>query len=96
MDDFTASVSGSGNITLLTGTANHLTLPISGSGDIKGFGLIAESAKVAISGSGKTALYGTRQLDMAISGSGDAYLKRSGQNKQPHFGQPQTDQAIKA
>lgn len=70
LDQLMASISGSGNISLI-GNATNVETSISGSGDIRLY-TQASNVKSKISGSGDTYLRGTTQsLDAKISGSGN-------------------------
>lgn len=76
-DNFEATTSGSGNITLEDGASKHFSSKISGSGDIKAFGFTSEQATINIAGSGNTSVTATDKLEVKISGSGNVYYKGS-------------------
>lgn len=64
------SVSGSGDISA-EGNCNEMSLRIAGSGDFRGKTFKAEIAKISIAGSGDAEVFASKELDVAISGSGD-------------------------
>ncbi len=68
--DFTAEISGSGDITL-KGKADFARFDIKGSGDIKGEGLKAKDGRAYIAGSGDISMAVTGELEAEIKGSGD-------------------------
>lgn len=70
MDNISASVDGSGDITMV-GSANNLNLSISGSGNIDFAGVKALSANCDIDGSGDIAVNVSNSLSATINGSGD-------------------------
>lgn len=72
-DPVTAAISGSGNISIESGTAPGFTIHISGSGDVKSSGLVAEDVNIEISGSGDAEVHATQSLKARISGSGTVY-----------------------
>lgn len=76
-DNFEASTSGSGDITLEDGASRHFSSRISGSGNIKAFGFTSEQATINIGGSGNTSVTATDKLEVKISGSGNVYYKGS-------------------
>lgn len=76
------SVQGSGDISA-SGRCSTLDLRISGSGDFSGRDLTAEKAVVKIAGSGDVKIYAEKELEAAISGSGDIrYWGKPAINKQ--------------
>lgn len=76
-DNFIASISGSGNISLENGLANNYTIHISGSGSIKSFGLLAQKADVSIEGSGDAEVNVAQHLKVSIKGSGNVMYQGS-------------------
>lgn len=77
-DNFTASVSGSGNIAIANGAATNYQIKISGSGNVKSFGFTAQNAIVSIDGSGNAELSVVLSLKATINGSGNVYYKGNG------------------
>lgn len=69
-----ASISGSGTISL-SGTALLADFYMSGSGKINGFDFTSEKAKLVLSGSGNMYCGVEKELDAAVSGSGNIYYK---------------------
>ena len=55
-DDFTASISGSGNIILEEGATTNYQINISGSGSVKSFDMVSQQAVATIAGSGNAEL----------------------------------------
>ncbi len=72
-DKLTATISGSGNITALAGTAKSENLKISGSGSIHLHAVQADKATADISGSGDIKVKASQTLTANISGSGSVY-----------------------
>lgn len=70
-----AKISGSGDISILNGTAPALETEISGSGSMDLLGLQSANATVKITGSGDTKVNVSEQLNVKITGSGDVYYK---------------------
>jgi hypothetical protein len=64
------SLSGSGNISA-EGSCREMNLRIAGSGDFRGKTFESMIAKVSISGSGDAEVFASKELDAAVSGSGD-------------------------
>lgn len=75
VDQFNASINGSGTIKMDSAKASHSNISISGSGDVKCFPLLSENVKINISGSGNVETHVTGNLDVTISGSGTVYYK---------------------
>ena len=73
--DFVAAISGSANITIEKGSADHFTLQSSGSGNFKSFGFTAATADITITGSGDAEIGIAQQLKAKIRGSGNIYYK---------------------
>ncbi|HVF96030.1 MAG TPA: head GIN domain-containing protein [Flavisolibacter sp.] len=73
--DLSASLSGSGNITIEQGDVPFLKTSIAGSGNINAFGVTTQRADVSISGSGSTEVKAIMNLKVNISGSGTVYYK---------------------
>jgi hypothetical protein len=88
-----ASISGSGDIKINAGTANHEKLKISGSGNFDLGNVLVQTANTHTSGSGDIRLHASQNLDVKISGSGSVYYKGnpiinssiSGSGKLVHF-----------
>jgi len=88
-----ATISGSGDIKINSGSATEEKLRISGSGDIDLANVLAGSANTTTSGSGDIRLHAANQLTVKISGSGSVYYKGtpvintniSGSGKLVHF-----------
>lgn len=74
-ENFTASISGSGNINIEGGASNNFEIHISGSGDVKGFGLISQKVNISIEGSGDAEVSVVKNLKADIKGSGNVYYK---------------------
>ena len=68
-------VSGSGELTIFDGVADHEDADISGSGRIDFLGVQTQTANTRISGSGSVKLYVTEELNSKITGSGSVYYK---------------------
>lgn len=68
--DFTAEISGSGDITL-KGKSDFARFDIKGSGDINGEGLKAKDGRAYIAGSGDISIAVSGELEAEIKGSGD-------------------------
>ena len=64
------SVSGSGDITA-EGNCREMSLRIAGSGNFRGKSFEALKAKVSIAGSGDAEVFASKEMDAAVSGSGD-------------------------
>jgi hypothetical protein len=77
-DNFTATVSGSGTISITNGTATNYQAKISGSGAIKSFGFAVQNAIVSIDGSGNAEVNVAKSLKATINGSGNIYYKGNG------------------
>jgi hypothetical protein len=73
--DFVAAISGSANIAVEKGSADHFTLQSSGSGNFKSFGFTAATADITITGSGDAEIGIAEQLKAKIRGSGNIYYK---------------------
>lgn len=73
-DQFTASLSGSGNL-YLAGETGRQSLKISGSGNIKAEDLRSDETEAHISGSGNISVTAYEVLDARISGSGNIRYK---------------------
>jgi hypothetical protein len=69
-DDFSASITGSGDITAV-GATKRLDATITGSGDLKLAELQADAAKVTVVGSGDATVSASDELSVSIAGSGD-------------------------
>lgn len=74
-NEFAATTSGSGNITLEDGASKNFSSTISGSGNVKALGFTTEKATINVSGSGNTSITATDKLNVKISGSGNVYYK---------------------
>lgn len=74
---FETHISGSGDISLSTGTTQNYISTISGSGNIRAFGLVAQDADISISGSGDNEVNATASLKIEIAGSGNVFYKNS-------------------
>lgn len=72
---FVAAISGSADIAVEEGSADHLNLQISGSGNFKSFGFTATTADITITGSGDAETGIAQQLKAKIRGSGNIYYK---------------------
>lgn len=70
-----AAISGSANIVVEKGSADHFTLQSFGSGNFKSFGFTATAADITIAGSGDTEIGIVQQLKAKIRGSGNIYYK---------------------
>lgn len=75
MDYFTASLAGSGQISIEKGSAKNYKISISGSGDVKSFGFETEQATINISGSGDAELTVSKTLNTTLNGSGNVYYR---------------------
>jgi hypothetical protein len=69
VDTFTASISGSGNVTPL-GRCDSVKVDIRGSGNYAGENMVARSGSVSVGGSGNVIIHATEELTVSISGSG--------------------------
>jgi Putative auto-transporter adhesin, head GIN domain len=74
-NSFEATISGSGNITMQQGDAQHLNATISGSGNLYAFGFLTGIGDIKISGSGNAEIVVANQLKAKITGSGNIYYK---------------------
>ncbi|NEU08176.1 DUF2807 domain-containing protein [Flavihumibacter sp. R14] len=72
---FTVDISGSSNIEIEKGSAEHFTGHISGSGNIKAFGLSTVQTDITVDGSGNTEISVSQKLNATLSGSGNVYYK---------------------
>lgn len=72
---FVAAISGSANIAMEKGSADHFTLHSFGSGSFKSFGFTATTADITISGSGNAEMGIAQQLKAKIRDSGNIYYK---------------------
>lgn len=72
-DRFSASISGSGDMKVLAGTAGRVDLKISGSGNIEMHQVVAEEVWTRTSGSGDMYVQAQDLLDVTISGSGNIF-----------------------
>lgn len=73
--ELTASISGSGSITALSGWANNAKYSISGSGGIYMLPVSVKKVRAEISGSGNVKTRATETLDVSISGSGNVWYE---------------------
>lgn len=73
-NEIDASISGSGLI-YLEGDAYYADYDVSGSGKIEGFNMEVDNTDIDITGSGRCETTTYNRLDVAISGSGDAYFR---------------------
>jgi len=71
--DFTASISGSGNIHFSSGSTERFSSTIAGSGNIYTLNMVAQNAETNITGSGNTEITATHSLKVKIAGSGNVY-----------------------
>lgn len=78
-DKLEATITGSGNIDILQGTAKQANLRISGSGSIRSTGVSVLQAETEISGSGNIRVKVSDKLSARISGSGSIYYTGSPQ-----------------
>ncbi|HRO48388.1 head GIN domain-containing protein [Agriterribacter sp.] len=74
-DNFDVTISGSADIVVEKGSADHFALHSSGSGDFKSFGFTAGTADITIAGSGNVEIAVVQQLKAKIRGSGSVYYK---------------------
>lgn len=74
-DNFSATISGSGNINIENSAANQFKGTISGSGNLNCFGLVAKAALITIGGSGNAKITVLQNLTASIKGSGNVYYK---------------------
>jgi hypothetical protein len=70
---FQTSITGSGDITLIGGSADSLIANIAGSGNIKAEGFPVKDASVTISGSGEADVAPSDLLNAVLSGSGNIH-----------------------
>lgn len=70
-----ASISGSGDIHLLHGTAAEERFRITGSGNIDASNIVGRLATTHTSGSGNTSLHVSERLNVTITGSGSVYYR---------------------
>jgi Putative auto-transporter adhesin, head GIN domain len=73
--NFSATVSGSGNIYFSSGTTQYFYSKINGSGGIYMLNMIADKADATIAGSGNTEITANNQLKVKITGSGKVYYR---------------------
>ncbi|MGN6421180.1 MAG: head GIN domain-containing protein [Pseudobacter sp.] len=73
--ELTASISGSGSISALSGWASNAKFSISGSGGIYMLPVTVKKVKAEISGSGNVKTKATETLDAKISGSGNVWYE---------------------
>jgi hypothetical protein len=72
--NFTGSVSGSGNISVL-GNARNANVTVSGSGSFDGSRFFVRNATVNVGGSGSANVYATESLNARVSGSGSVIYR---------------------
>jgi hypothetical protein len=77
-DNFSASITGAGNISISNGAATNYQIKISGSGNVKSFGFVAQNSSVSIDGSGNAEVTVVQNLKATINGSGNIYYKGNG------------------
>lgn len=73
MENFSAKISGSGEITIDDGSAKNFQAELSGSGNLNAYEFECQSVSVMINGSGNAKVHATENLQATISGSGNVY-----------------------
>lgn len=73
--NISTSISGSGKISVGSGTALLLDSRISGSGDLDMLQVMTQTVNTTTSGSGTTSVYAVNSLFAKISGSGNVYYR---------------------
>jgi hypothetical protein len=73
--NFKASTSGSGSISIESGSADNFQVNIYGSGSVKSFGFTAQQTVVNIEGSGNAEITVLQNLNATIKASGNVYYK---------------------
>ncbi|MEO5995189.1 MAG: head GIN domain-containing protein [Chitinophagaceae bacterium] len=74
-DNMDGVISGSGDIKVSGGSANHQSLKISGSGSMDYLNMSAKTVNTTTSGSGSIKVNVSERLDAKISGSGHVYYR---------------------
>lgn len=74
-NDFHASISGSGNISIDAGSSQNFFATIAGSGNIRALNFVTDKAETNTSGSGNTEITANNQLKVKIAGSGNVYYR---------------------
>lgn len=74
-DQFTATLSGSGDVKVMKGNINRQLLKTSGSGKIDMGSVISNKTEADINGSGSMWVHAQQELDVKIDGSGSVYYR---------------------
>ncbi len=74
-DQFTATLSGSGDVKVMKGNINKQLLKTSGSGKIDMGGVVSNKTEADINGSGSMWVHTLQELNVKIDGSGSVYYR---------------------